>query len=52
MALSAEWHVHVITTDHVLDIFVCSTEREAGILFAKLADSCQLLDLLTLRDQG
>ena len=52
MTLSAEWHVHVITTNHVLDVFVCSTECKAGILFAELADRCQLLDFLAFGDQG
>ena len=50
MALSAEWHVHVVSTNHVLDVFVSCAKGEAGILFAKLADGWQLLDLFAFRD--
>ena len=52
MALSAKWHVHILTSNHVCVVFAGCAESETRILFAQLADSGQFLDLLALRDEG
>lgn len=52
MALSAERHVHILTTDHILIVFTGRAERIAGVLLAKLADRGEFLDLLALGDQS
>ena len=49
MTLPAKWHVHIVPANHVLYLIAGCAEREAGALFAKLADSGQLLDFLALR---
>ena len=52
MALSAEGHVHILTSDHVLIVFAGRAERITGILLAELADGGEFLDLLALGNQG
>lgn len=52
MALSAERHVHVFATDHHLTVLACRAERKTCVLLTQLADSSQLLDLLTLWDEA
>ena len=48
MALSAQRHIHILTSNHFLGVISSFPEREACTLLAQLANSCQLLDLLTL----
>ena len=47
MAITAEWHVHVLATNHGLAVLACSAEGETRVLLAKLADGCELLYLFT-----
>ena len=51
MTLSAERHVHILSTNHRLAVLAGRSESEAGVLLAQLADGGQLLDLFTLWDQ-
>lgn len=51
VALSAKWHVHIGTSDKRCAVLRGSSKRETGVLLAKLADSTELFNLLTLRDQ-
>ena len=51
MALTAQRHVHVISTNHEVAVLACGAESKAGVLLAELADSSQLLDFLALRNQ-
>ena len=47
MALTAQGHVHVISSDHQVAVPASGAEGKAGVLLAQLAYSSQLLDLLT-----
>ena len=51
MTFSAHGHVLVGSSDQSLVIFTRGTEREAGVLFAQLADGGQFLNLLALGDE-
>ena len=51
MALTAERHVHILSTNHHVAVLAGRSERVAGVLLAELADGSQLLNLLTLGDQ-
>ena len=51
MTLSAQGHVHVITTNHQVAVLARRAEGKACVLLAELADSCQLLNLLALGNQ-
>lgn len=51
MAVSAEGHVHVFTSDHVLAVLAGGTESEARVLFAQLADGRQFLNFFALWNQ-
>ena len=51
MTFTAKGHVHVLTSNHCLAVLASCTEREARILFAKLADGAELFDFLALWDK-
>ena len=51
MALTAERHVHILSTNHHVAVLAGRSECVAGVLLAELADGSQLLNLLTLGDQ-
>ena len=52
MALPAKGHVHIFTSNHTMVILIGCTESKTRILLAQLANCCQLLNLLALRDEG
>ena len=51
MAVAAQRHVHIFTSDHLVAVFAGGAEGEARILLAELADSGQFLDFLALGDE-
>ena len=51
MALSAQWHVHVLAPNHVLILFAGRAERKTGVLLAELTYGSQLCDFFALGDQ-
>ena len=52
MALAAQRHVHVFSSNHRLAVLAGSAEREACVLLAELADGRQFLYLLALGDEA
>jgi len=52
MAVAAQWHIHVVSTNHRLAILARGAERETRILLAQFANRGQLFNFLALRDQS
>ena len=51
VTIATQRHVHVLTSDHCLAIFARRAERETRVMFAKLANGLQLLNLFAFGDQ-
>jgi len=52
VALPAQGHVHILTSDHVRVFLTGRAEGKTGVLLAELADGGELLDLFAFGDEG